>query len=79
MNMRHELMGRKVELSRNYKKSKIIADAVAVHILSLLSSMAYEEMDIEDLQLSAQSLSEAVADMRLISKNLAKVNAALGN
>ena len=47
MNMRHELMGRKVELSRNYKKSKIIADAVAVHILSLLSSMDYEEMDIK--------------------------------
>lgn len=78
MNIRHELLGTKVELSRRYKKSKIIADALASHIVAMLSQSDYGELDTEDLQLSAQSLSEAVTEMRAISERTAKVNKALG-
>ncbi len=78
MNMRYELLGSKVELSRKYKKHKIIANALASHIMTMLSQSDYEGMDVEDLQLSAQSLSEAVAEMQSISERLAKVNESLG-
>lgn len=78
MNIRHELLGTKVELSRRYKKSKIIADALASHIIAMLSQSDYGELDTEDLQMSAQSLSEAVTEMRAILERTAKVNKALG-
>lgn len=78
MNIRHELLGNRVELSRKYKKNRIIVDALASHIVAMLSQSDYGELDTEDLQLSAQSLSEAVAEMRAISERIAKVNEALG-
>lgn len=78
MNIRHELLGNKVELSQKYKKNRIIADALASHIVAMLSQPDYGDMDPEDLQLSAQSLSEAVTEMRAISERIAKVNEALG-
>ncbi|MGE9985335.1 hypothetical protein [Desulfovibrio sp. SGI.169] len=78
MNMRHELLGSKVELARKQKKSRIIADALAAHIIAMLSQQDYGDMDTEDLQLSAQSLSEAVTEMRALSERIARVNEALG-
>lgn len=78
MNTRHELIGSKVELSLRYKKSKIMADALTSHIVAMLSQSDYGELDTEDLQLSAQSLSEAVTEMRAISERIVKVNKALG-
>lgn len=78
MNMRHELLGSKVELSRKYKKNRIIADALASHIVTMLSQADYGEMDTEDLQLSTQSLAEVVTEMRSVSERIAKVNEALG-
>lgn len=78
MNMRHELLACKVELSRNYKKNRILADALTSHIVIMLSQADYGKMDTEDLQLSAQSLSEVVAEMRSISERLDKVNESLG-
>lgn len=78
MNTRHALLGNKVELSRKYKKNKIIADALASHIVAMLSQPDYGELDPEDLQLSAQSMSEVVTEMRVISGRIAKVNEALG-
>ena len=44
----------------------------------MLSQADYGKMDTEDLQLSAQSLSEVVAEMRSISERLDKVNESLG-
>lgn len=78
MNIRHELLGSKVELSRKYKKNRIIADALASRIVTMLSRADYEGLDTEDLQLSAQSLSEIVAEMRSLSERLGKVNESLG-
>lgn len=78
MSTRHELLGNRVELSRKYKKNRIIVDALASHIMTMLSQSDYERIDVEDLQLSTQSLSEAVAEMQSISERLAKVNESLG-
>lgn len=78
MNMRHELPGNKVELARKQKKNRIIADALASHIITMLSQQDYEDMDTEDLQLSTQSLSEAVTEIRALSERIARVNEALG-
>ena len=44
----------------------------------MLSQPDYRELDPEDLQLSAQSMSEVVTEMRVISGRIAKVNEALG-
>lgn len=78
MSTRHELLGNRMELSRKYKKNRIIVDALASHIMTMLSQSDYERMDVEDLQLSTQSLSEAVAEMQSISERLVKVNESLG-
>ena len=78
MSTRQEYLRTRDELSPKYKKNRIIVDALASHIMTLLSQSDYERMDVEDLQLSTQSLSEAVAEMQSISERLAKVNESLG-
>lgn len=78
MNSRHELLGGKIELSRQYKKRRIMADALAAHIMFMLSETEFEKMDTEDLILSAQGLSELVEELHSLSERLGKVNEALG-
>lgn len=78
MNMRHELLGMRYELSRKYKKHKIMADALASHINAMLTCPDYTNLDAEDLQLSSESLSEQITAMQDISIKLGKLNNELG-
>lgn len=78
MNSRNELLGSKIELSRQHKKRKIMADALTAHIMFMLSETEFEKMDTEDLLLSAQGLSELVIELQSLSERLGKINEALG-
>lgn len=79
MSQQHELIGNRIELSRKYKKEMIVAESISTHLKNLLSQSDYENMDIEDLQLSVEIMTKAIEEMRSISIKLAKINAALGN
>ncbi|MBD5608254.1 MAG: hypothetical protein HDQ93_05325 [Desulfovibrio sp.] len=78
MNLRHELMGKRVELLRNHKKEKIVAEAVSATIIRLLSASDYEKIDAEELALAAEVLTQTIEHLQSISRQITQINSELG-
>ncbi len=78
MNLRHELLGKRVELLRAHKKEKIMAEAVSATIIRFLSARDYEKIDAEELALTAEVLTQTIEHLKSISRQIAQINSDLG-